>query len=104
LDIERFYNAHEHQVASTEKPRTSLARNPDFKKLQPFFGWISPDHIKKTFHQTTQLACITTGTLLKKVYKSQNPALNVIQRGEPVATDKLTSHCAVLPNHHAFYE
>jgi len=97
-DIEMFYDAHEHQIATTEKPRISSARGPDFHKLQPFFGWISPDHIKKTFHHTTQLACITTGTLLKKVYKSQNPALNVIQRGEPVATDKLYSDTPAIDN------
>ena len=53
----------------------------NFDKLQPFFVWISPDIIKKTFQNTTQLAHVTTGTLLKKVYKSQNPVLNVIQRG-----------------------
>jgi len=98
LDIERFYNAHEHQVATTQKPRTSLAHDPYFNKLQPFFGWISPDNIKKTFHHTMQLACITTGTLFKKVYKSQNPALNVIQRGEPVATNDLYSDTPAIDN------
>ncbi|KAG7338517.1 reverse transcriptase RNA-dependent DNA polymerase [Nitzschia inconspicua] len=45
----------------------------------------------RTLQHTTQLARTTTGTLLKKVYRSQNPALNVIQRGEPVATDELFS-------------
>jgi len=98
LDIETFYNAHKHQVATTQKPCTSSARDPDFNKLQPFFGWISPDHIKKTFHHTTQLARVTTGTLLKKVYKSQNPALNVIQQGEPVATNELYSDTPAINN------
>ena len=64
-----FYDAHEHQIATTTKPHTSSTHDPDFAKLQPFFGWLSPDIIKKTFQNTTQLARVTTGTLLKKVDK-----------------------------------
>ncbi|KAG7345437.1 hypothetical protein IV203_032968 [Nitzschia inconspicua] len=92
-----FFDAQSHSINETSPlvapstPRTSSASTPDYETLRPMFGWISVDAIKKTLQHTTQLARTTTGTLLKKVYRSQNPALNVIQRGEPVATDELFS-------------
>jgi hypothetical protein len=30
-----------------------MKKNPDFSKLRPFFGWLQPDVIKKTFEKTT---------------------------------------------------
>jgi hypothetical protein len=42
--------------------------------------------IKKKFEHTTQLARMPMSTILKKQYKSPNPALNVRPRHEPVAT------------------
>eukprot|EP00977_Amphora_coffeiformis_P018640 scaffold6618_cov253-Amphora_coffeaeformis.AAC.1 len=84
-----FLDAFAHEVEASPKPRIVTSREPDYQSLRPHFGWISVDSIKKTFQNTTQLARATAGTLLKKVYKSQNPALNVIHRNEPVATDEL---------------
>jgi hypothetical protein len=42
---------------------------------------------RQTFEHTTQYARLPTGTLLKKAYKSPNPALNVYRRQEDVACD-----------------
>jgi hypothetical protein len=60
---------------------------PDYDQLRPFFGWISPEIIKKTFEHTMQYARLPAGTLLKKVYESPNPALNVFRRQEDVTCD-----------------
>jgi hypothetical protein len=49
------------------------------------------DAIKKTFEHTTQLARMPMSTILKKRYKSPNPALNVRPRDKPVATDTIYS-------------
>jgi hypothetical protein len=62
-------------------------REPDYDQLRPFFGWSAADLIKETFEQTTQYARLPTGTLLKKAYKSPNPALNVYRCQEDVACD-----------------
>jgi hypothetical protein len=62
-------------------------KDPNFDQLHPFFGWLSPDLIKKTFSHTTQYARLPTGTTLKRTFKSPHPALNVTRRNEPVACD-----------------
>jgi hypothetical protein len=79
------------EIVSAAEPRMGTPQEPSYDKLRPYFGWISPDAIKKTFQLTTQLARTTTGTLLKRMYRAQNPALNVIRRNESVATDDLFS-------------
>jgi hypothetical protein len=43
--------------------------------------------LKKTFEHTTQYAHLPSGTLVKKAYKSPNPALNVYRHQEDVACD-----------------
>jgi hypothetical protein len=68
-------------------PHSFLKRDPDFIQLHPLFGWLSPDLIKKTFMHTTQYARLSTGTTLKRAFKSPNPALNVTRRNEPVVCD-----------------
>ena len=68
-------------------PRTIQTRAPDFGMLRPFFGWLSAKVIEKTFGHTTQYGRIPQSTILKKRYKSPNPALNVYRRDETVATD-----------------
>jgi hypothetical protein len=49
------------------------------------------DAIKKMFECTTQLARMPMSTILKKQYKSPNPALNMCPHDEPVATDTIYS-------------
>jgi hypothetical protein len=66
-----FYDAHETEIAIPEgiplKPTPSgptvvSKREPDYDQLRPFFGWISPEIIKKTFQHTTQYARLPAGT------------------------------------------
>ena len=49
------------------------------------------DIVKQTWESTTQYARITMSTILKKHYKSPNPALDVEHQAEPVATDTIYS-------------
>jgi hypothetical protein len=79
------------EIVSAAAPRIGTPQEPSYDKLRPYFGWIPVEAIKKTFQHSTQLARTTTGTLLKQTYRTQNPALNVIRRNEPVATDELFS-------------
>jgi hypothetical protein len=51
------------------------------------FGWLPTATIKHTFKVMTQYACMPMSTILKKQYKSPNPALNVHQCNGLVTTD-----------------
>jgi hypothetical protein len=91
-----FYDAHETEIAipqgiplepTPSGPTVVSKCETDYDQLRPFFGWISPDLIKKTFQNTTQYARLPAGTWLKKVYKSPNPALNVFRCQGDVACD-----------------
>ena len=104
-----FYDAYEHQIDDAEHfdpetfslkldPRTVAHKPPDFSLLRPFFGWLSPDIIKQTFAHTTQYARLPSGTLLKRTFKSSNPALNVTRRNEPVACDIVYSDVPAIDN------
>ena len=102
-----FYDANETEVQSSDNvpkdppfivPKVVSKKLPDFQKLRPFFGWISPDIIKSTFEHTTQYARLPTGTILKKAFKSPNPALNVHRRNEPVACDIVYSDVPAIHN------
>jgi hypothetical protein len=64
-----------------------VKRDPDFDQLRPFLGWLSKDIIKKTFEHNTQYDRLPAGTLLKKVFKSPNTALNVFFCQEDVVCD-----------------
>ena len=79
-------------------PREIKKKDPDYQRLRPFFGWLSPSIIKKTFEMTTQLARLPMGTWLKKAFQSPNPALNVHRRNEPVATDIFYSDVPAVDN------
>ena len=103
----QFYDAHEIEVDETPGdilplvptpfiPKVTTRRDPDYHKLRPFFGWFSPDIIKLTFQHTTQYARLPTGTMLKKAFKSPNPALNVYRRSENVACDIVYSDVSAI--------
>jgi hypothetical protein len=64
---------------------------PDYGQLRPRLSWLSINAIKKMFEHTTQLARMPMSTILKKQYKSPNPALNVHPRDEPVVTKTIYS-------------
>jgi hypothetical protein len=61
----------------TPSPRIIEPKEPDYETLRPFFGWLPTDTIKRTFEVTTQYARMPMSTVLKKRYKSPNPAMNV---------------------------
>jgi hypothetical protein len=72
-------------------PKFVMTSEPDYGQLRPRLGWLPIDAIKKTFKRTTQLARMPMSTILKKRYKSPNPALNMHPCDEPVATDTIYS-------------
>jgi hypothetical protein len=72
-------------------PKFVMTSEPDYGQLRPHLGWLPIDTIKKMFEHTTQLACMPMSTILKKRYKSLNPALKVHPRDEPVATNTIYS-------------
>jgi hypothetical protein len=72
-------------------PKFVMTSEPDYGQLRPCLGWLPVDAIKKMFKRTTQLAGMPMSTILKKRYKSPNPALNMCPRDEPVATDTIYS-------------
>jgi hypothetical protein len=74
-------------LASSTDSRSVSTCAPDYTALCPMFGWLDPKIIEKTFELSTQLACLPMGTMLKRAFKSANPALNVICCSEPVACD-----------------
>ena len=60
--------------------------------MRHLFGWLPTKVISETFKNSTQYARIPQSTILKKHYKSPNPALNVQRRNEDVATDTVYSN------------
>jgi hypothetical protein len=95
IDLVIYHANHPHYVCNHETveaaPKFVLTSEPDYGQLRPRLGWLSIDAIKKMFKRTTQLAKMPMSTILKKRYKSPNPALNVRPRDEPVATDTIYS-------------
>jgi hypothetical protein len=77
-------------------PKFVMTSEPDYGQLRPRLGWLPIDAIKKTFERTTQLARMPMSTILKKRYKSLNPALNMRPRDEPVATNTIYSDTLVI--------
>ena len=47
-------------------------------------GWLDPNTIEKTFEDTTQLARLPMGTMLKHAFKSGDLALNVVCYSKPM--------------------
>jgi hypothetical protein len=58
-------------------PRKVLEAPRDYDALHPRFAWLPADIIKKTFEVTTQYARMPFNTILRKHFKSPNPAVNV---------------------------
>jgi hypothetical protein len=72
-------------------PRKVSEAPRDYVALRPRFAWLPTDIIKKTLEVTTQYARMPLNTVLRKCFKSPNPAVNVQRRDEPVATDTIQS-------------
>ena len=79
-------------------PRLLNTSTPDDEKLRPILGWQSVNTVQRTLEHTTQYTRIPHGTLLKKAYRSPNPALNVHRRSEPVACDIVHSDTPAIDN------
>jgi hypothetical protein len=75
-------------LSETFIPKTTIKCEPDFqKRVCPLFGWLSTDLIQKTIQYTAQYSRLPTATMLKKAFRSPNPALNIYRRNEDVACD-----------------
>jgi hypothetical protein len=93
LVIHRANRAHyicDHETVEAA-PKFVMTSEPDYGQLRPRLGWLPIDAIKKMFKHTTQLTHMPMSTILKKRYKSPNPALNMCPHDEPVATDTIYS-------------
>jgi hypothetical protein len=95
------YRAHRaHYVCNHETveaaPKFVMTLEPDYRQLCPHISWLPIDAIKKTFECTTQLARMPMSTILKKRYKSLNPALNMRPHDEPVATNTIYSNTPAI--------
>ena len=77
-------------------PKKITPFDQDYGALKPYFAWLPVEIIKKTFSETTQYAQLPFNTNLWKQYKSPNPALNVRQCNEPVATDMIQSNTPAI--------
>ena len=75
-----------------------LTHTPDFDHLRPLFGWLPAQVIQQTFERTTQYARLPHGTLLRRAYRSPNPAFNVHRRSEDVACDFIFSNTPAVDN------
>jgi hypothetical protein len=95
-------NAHRYVCSATTYPDAdshpnhhgpcTVAKAPrDYDALHPRFAWLPTDIIKKTFDVTTQYARMPLNTVLRKCFKSPNPAVNVRRRDEPMAMDTIQS-------------
>jgi hypothetical protein len=69
-------------------PRKISETPRDHDALCPRFAWLPTDIIKKTFEVTTQYARMPLNTILRKRFKSPNPAVNVQRRdGDTIQSD-----------------
>jgi hypothetical protein len=95
-----YHANHDHYVCDHETveatPKFVMTSEPDYGQLCSRLSWLPVDAIKKTFEGTTQLARMPMSTILKKQYKSLNPALNVHPHDEPVATDTIYSNTPAI--------
>jgi hypothetical protein len=98
LDTTLFEDDHTIHETLLNHPIVVSKKDPDYQSLQPLFGSISPDIIKKTFEHTTHYARLPSGTVLKRSFKSPNPAPNVARRNEAVACDILYADVPVISN------
>jgi hypothetical protein len=80
-----------HGNVMPSSPHLVHTKVPDYKKFHHFFGWTPTEVIKKMFKVMTQFVHMPMSTVLKKRYKSPNPAVNVHHHDEPVMTDTVFS-------------
>jgi hypothetical protein len=71
IDLIIYHANHAHYVYDHETveatPKFIMTSEPDYGQLHPHLSWLSIDAIKKeTFECTTQIACMSMSTILKK--------------------------------------
>jgi hypothetical protein len=68
----------------------SKKKEIDYQRFQPYFLNVPVEKVKKTFKNTTQYAMnVMAGNHIMQMIQSPYPALNVMQRNEPVAMDTI---------------
>ncbi len=87
-----------HHDTPGSRPIQVHTHPPDFDRLRPLFGWLPAHVIQQTFERTTQYARLPHGTLLRRAYRSPNPAFNVHRRSEDVACDFIFSNTPAVDN------
>ena len=68
----------------------------DYNILNPHFGWLNADTIKKTSENSAQLAGTSTRFPMRKHFISRFPAFNIPHRNEAVATDTIFSNTPAI--------
>jgi hypothetical protein len=68
----------------------SKKKEIDYRRFQPYFLNVPVEKVKRTFENTTQYATnVMAGDHIMQTIRSPYPALNVLRRNEPVATDTI---------------
>jgi hypothetical protein len=68
----------------------SKKKEIDYRRFQPYFLNVPVEKVKRTFENTTQYATnVMAGDHIMQTIRSPYPALNVMRRNEPVATDTI---------------
>jgi hypothetical protein len=87
LETTTFEDDHNFHEPRLNHPIVAIKKELEYRRLHPLFGQISPDLIKRLSEHTTQYTQLLSGTVLKRSFRSLNPALNVTHRHEAVACD-----------------
>jgi hypothetical protein len=77
-------------------PRKVSEAPRDYDALRSRFAWLPTNIIKKTFDVTTQYARMPLNTVLRKCFKSPNPAVNIRSHNKPVAMDTIQSNVPAI--------
>ena len=74
-------------------------QDADYNDYTQHFLGASEETIKRTFHSTTQYdkKLLHPKMHMQKYYKSPHPAMNVLRRQEPIATDTIKSDTPSRP-------
>ena len=80
----------EDDVVAHAEPRQVNTKPYDYEKYRPYFLHVPIEKVRKTFERTTQYATnVMSGLKITQTIQSPYPALNVLRRNEPVATDTI---------------
>jgi hypothetical protein len=82
---------HDDQLLLEANERITTPNAVDYEAVRPMLGWQPIDVIKRTFEATTQFVKIPMSNVLRKTFRTPNPAVNILRRPEAVATDTVFS-------------